>query len=85
MASTRFAPLEHDVAEVVLRLGLARVDLERAAVELLGVGLFALAKADVAEVRVRDGEPRIELEGLAVERLGVFMVAGSSSSWLART
>ena len=38
----------------------AVVDLERAAIELLGARLVAAAEADVAEVRVRDGEVRIE-------------------------
>ena len=68
-----------------MRLGLPRVDLERAAVELLGARLVAAAEADVAEVRVGDGERRIELDGPRVELLGLVVGRGSSSSGLACT
>ena len=54
-----------------MRLGLPRVDLDGAPVELLGARLVAAAEADVAEVRVGDGERRIEADGAPVELLGL--------------
>src|SRR5262245_8863152 len=65
--AARLAALEHDVAQVVVGLGLALVDFERAMVELLGAGLVAAAEADVPEVRERDRELGIELQSAAVK------------------
>src|SRR5690606_25561258 len=70
-AELGLAALEHHVAEVVLRRGLARIDLERLSVELLGVLHVLTSEPDVAEVRVRDAEPRVELERLPIEVLGL--------------
>ena len=64
------AEVLEQVGEVVAGLGLRRVVLERALVELAGLFELALAIDQVAEVRQRGGHVRLEIDRLAEQVLG---------------
>src|SRR5690606_23643407 len=66
-ALARLASLEHDITKVVLCLGLARIDLERFSVELLGAICVMATKANIPEIRVGYGEPRIQPNSLQIQ------------------